>query len=432
MNYNKIFDELFPICRSITGKGYRDSVKILSRFIDFKIYKFKSGKKVYDWEIPKEWSIKNAYILNKNKQKILDFKKNNLHVVNYSHAISKNITKKKLFRKFHSIKKYPNLIPYVTSYYKKNWGFCLKYKDLKKFKEDSYFVKIDSSFSIGNVEYGLKILKGTSKKIILLSSYLCHPSMANNELSGPLVLLGLYEKIKKMRNRKYTYYFLINPETIGSICFINKNEKILKKNLLAGLVLTCLGGPKKNLSYKMSRKGNSRFDKIFNYLAKFDKSFEIRNFDPTEGSDERQYCSGKLNLPVGQIARTVYGRYKEYHTSGDNKNFMKISNIKNSVEKIFKVLKINEDLKEIERTSEKCEIQLGKRNLYPNLASFKTRKQSNDKKIDNRKQLITIQNILSYADGNHFLIDISTKLNIKLRYVEKINRILIKKKIIKS
>ena len=432
MNYNKIFDELFPICRSITGKGYRDSVKILSRFIDFKIYKFKSGKKVYDWEIPKEWSIKNAYILNKNKQKILDFKKNNLHVVNYSHAISKNITKKKLFRKFHSIKKYPNLIPYVTSYYKKNWGFCLKYKDLKKFKEDSYFVKIDSSFSIGNVEYGLKILKGTSKKIILLSSYLCHPSMANNELSGPLVLLGLYEKIKKMRNRKYTYYFLINPETIGSICFINKNEKILKKNLLAGLVLTCLGGPKKNLSYKMSRKGNSRFDKIFNYLAKFDKSFEIRNFDPTEGSDERQYCSGKLNLPVGQIARTVYGRYKEYHTSGDNKNFMKISNIKNSVEKIFKVLKLNEDLKEIERTSEKCEIQLGKRNLYPNLASFKTRKQSNDKKIDNRKQLITIQNILSYADGNHFLIDISTKLNIKLRYVEKINRILIKKKIIKS
>ena len=432
MKYNKIFDELFPICRSITGKGYRDSVKILSRFIDFKIYKFKSGKKVYDWEIPKEWSIKNAYILNKNKQKILDFKKNNLHVVNYSHAISKNITKKKLFRKFHSIKKYPNLIPYVTSYYKKNWGFCLKHKDLKKFKEDSYFVKIDSSFSIGNVEYGLKILKGTSKKIILLSSYMCHPSMANNELSGPLVLLGLYEKIKKMKNRKYTYYFLINPETIGSICFINKNEKILKKNLLAGLVLTCLGGPRKNLSYKMSRKGNSRFDKIFNYLAKFDKSFEIRNFDPTEGSDERQYCSGKLNLPVGQIARTVYGRYKEYHTSGDNKNFMKISSIKNSVEKIFKVIKLNEDLKKIERTSEKCEIQLGKRNLYPNLASFKTRKQSNDKKIDNRKQLITIQNILSYADGNHFLIDISTKLNIKLRYVEKINRILIKKKLIKG
>ena len=145
-------------------------------------------------------------------------------------------------------------------------GFCIKNKDLKKFKEDSYHVKIDSSLSRGNVEYGLKILKGNSKKIILLSSYLCHPSMANNELSGPLVLLGLYEKIKKMKNRKYTYYFLINPETIGSICFKNKKEKILKKNLIAGLVLTCLGGPRKKLSYKMSRKGNSRFDKIFSYL----------------------------------------------------------------------------------------------------------------------------------------------------------------------
>jgi len=431
MNYNKIFDELFPICRSITGKGYRDSVKILSKFINFKIYKFKSGSKVYDWKVPMEWSIKDAFILGKNNKRIVDFKKNNLHVVNYSCAVNKTVTKKNLFKKIYSIKKNPNLIPYVTSYYKKNWGFCIKHKDLKKFKESSYSVKINSSFSIGNVEYGLKILKGTSKKIILLSSYLCHPSMANNEISGPLVLLGLYEKIKKMKNRKYTYYFLINPETIGSICFINKNEKILKKNLLAGLVLTCLGGPRKKLSYKMSRKGNSRFDKIFNYLTKFDNGFEVRNFDPTEGSDERQYCSGKLNFPVGQIARTVYGQYKEYHTSGDDKKFMKISNIQKSVNKIFKVIKLNENLNEITRVNPECELQLGKRNLYPNLASFKTRKQSSDKKMDNRNQLKVIQNILSYADGKHFLIDISTNLNIKLKYIKKINKILIKRKLIK-
>lgn len=432
MNYNKIFDELFPICRSITGTGYRESIKILSKFINFKIYKFKSGSKIYDWKVPMEWTIRDAYILDNKKKKILDFKKNNLHIVNYSHPIERTFTKKMLLKNIHTIKKYPKLIPYVTSYYKKNWGFCMKYEQFKKLKSNSYFVKIDSSLSPGNVEYGLKILKGSSKKIVLISSYLCHPSMANNELSGPLVLLGLYEKIKKIKNRKFTYYFLINPETIGSICFINKNEKILKENLIGGLVLTCLGGPKKNLTYKQSRGGVSRFDRIFNYLANFDTGYEVRNFDPTEGSDERQYCSGKLNLPVGQVARTVYSQYKEYHTSGDNKNFMKISNINKSVNKIFKVIKLNENLKLMERRVSKCEIQLGKRNLYPNLASFKTKAQSNDKKIDNRNQLKIIQNILSYADGHHFLIDISSKLNIKLEHVKKVYKILIKNKIMKN
>jgi aminopeptidase-like protein len=432
MNYNKIFDELFPICRSITGNGFRESLKILSKFVNFKIYKFKSGSKVYDWELPMEWSINDAYILNGNGKKLIDFNKNNLHVVNYSYPVEGKYSKKSLLKKVHSIKRFPNLIPYVTTYYKKNWGFCIEHKNLKKFKTNSYFVKIDSTLSLGHIEYGLKILRGKTDKIILISSYLCHPSMANNELSGPLVLLGLYEKIKRLKNRKYTYYFLINPETIGSICFINKNETILKKNLVGGLVLTCLGGPKKNITYKKSRDGNTRFDKIFTYLSKFDKGYEIREFDPTEGSDERQYCSAKLNFPVGQVARTVYGQYNEYHTSGDNKKFMNISNIEKSINKIIKVIKINEYINPIERINPKCEIQLGKRNLYPNLASFKTRKQSSDDRIDNRNQLRIIQNILSYADGQHFLIDIATKLNINLSLIKKVNHILKKNKLVKN
>jgi len=328
LNLEKIFDELFPICRSITGNGYRKSFNIIKRFIPFKKYKYQTGKKVFDWSIPKEWNIKNAYVANLKGEKIIDFKKNNLHVMNYSTPVNKTMTLSSLDRNLYSIKNQPNDIPYVTSYYKKNWGFCLSHNQRIKLSNENYKVFIDSSLKKGFVEWGEYILKknvkdnSIKKHTILISSYLCHPSMANNELSGPLIQILIYLKLKRLKKRRFNYLFAINPETIGSICLIHKNLKFLKENLLSGIVLTCLGGPEKKLSYKLSRAGNSVFDKKFIQMEK-NKKVKIREFD-TNGSDERQYCSSECNLPVGQLARTVYGQNKEYHTSADDKKFVKL------------------------------------------------------------------------------------------------------------
>ena len=389
-NIDKLFDELFPILRSITGKGYIKSLNILSRYIKIKKLKYPSGKKVFDWTVPKEWVINDAYVKVDGK-KIIDFKNNNLHVVNYSSPVNKIMRLSQLNKHLYSIKKDPKIIPYVTSYYKKNFGFCMEHRKRQKLKKLDYQVVIDSKFVNGNVVNGISEIKGKTKKTILISSYLCHPSMANNELSGPLTLVGLYNKIKKWKNRQYNYLFLINPETIGSICFLSSHKEFLKKNLDSGLVLTCLGGPKKKLSYKKSRIGTSSLDKIFTNLSNNGRVL-LREFTPLSGSDERQYCASELNLPVGQVARTVYGSNNSYHTSGDNKKFMKISQVMKSITEIEKILKINDGLYPLKRYMPYCELQLGKRGLYPNINASETRNFSSDNAVTGRKQL----NILLY------------------------------------
>ena len=426
---NEIFDELFPICRSITGKNYRKSLRILGRYIKFKYLRYRSGKKVFDWTVPQEWNITDAYIKKSNK-KIIDFKKNNLHVVNYSIPINKEVSLEKLKNHLFSIKKYPNIIPYVTSYYKRYWGFCLEHSKKKKLKKGKYKVVIKSSLNTGYLENALAKIKGNTKKIVLLSSYLCHPSMANNELSGPLVLLGLYKKIKKWKKRNFNYYFLINPETIGSICFLSTYRKLLQKNLHSGLVLTCLGGSKNKLSYKKSRSENNSLDRLFLYLNKKRKCL-VRDFNPSDGSDERQYCSSELNLPVGQIARSVYGEYYQYHTSGDNKKFMKIKKVFDSINFLEKILKINDSIFPLIRKEPYCELQLGKRKLYPNI-NFESsdKKKSSDNLIDNREQLNILMGILSYADGKHDILDVAEKLNIDIEKFPKVLDIALKNKLI--
>ncbi len=415
--YNDIFDKLFPICRSITGDGYRNSISILKKYIKLKTYKVPSGTKVFDWEVPKEWIINDAYIKFKGK-KICDFKKNNLSVMNYSISMNKVVNLNNLKQNIYSIPKYPNYVPYVTSYYNKNWGFSMSHNQKKKLKKGSYEIFIDSKHKNGSVEYSLSKLKGQSKKDFLISSYLCHPSMANNELSGPLVLIGLYNKLKQHKYRHFNYIFLINPETIGSICFLNRFGKKLIKSLQAGIVLTCLGGPKKLLSYKKSRKGNSSFDKLIEHLNK-KKHILLRNFDPSEGSDERQFCSSEFNLPVGQVARTVYGQYKEYHTDADNKKFMQITKIEKSVNELYKIILLHEKCLPLKRKEPFCEYQLGKRNMYPNT---NTPKDNDERKLISNKQLnqkIKLY-ILSYADGKHDIIDIAEILNVDIYRIERV------------
>lgn len=418
----KLFANLFPLNRSILGKGYRESLKILKKYIPFKEYKYRSGEKVFDWTVPKEWKIEKAQVKLQGK-KIIDYKKNNLHIVNYSQSVSKNLSLKELNKNLYSLKDQPNFIPYVTSYYKKNWGFCITHKNRKKLKNGTYNCTIKSEHINGFLINGLASLKGNFKKINLLSTYLCHPSMANNELSGPLVLVGLYKKIKNWSNRNYSYSFLVNPETIGSLCFLKTFHKKLKKNLNSGLVLTCLGGPKKKLSYKLSKNNYSSLDKLFKYLA-LKKECLIRPFDATTGSDERQYNSPGFNMKVGNICRTVYGDYPEYHTSGDNKKFMRIQKVKDAIDKLEKILKIHDQILPFKRTMPYGELMLGKHNLYPNI-NF----QKKNKKFSSITKIIL--NILNYADGKTTILDIASKFNYNLADCLEAQQICINKKFIK-
>lgn len=434
-----LFDELFPIARSITGEGYRQSVDILSRYIPFKISRTPSGTKVFDWTVPPEWLIEDGYLIGPDGKKILDCKNNNLQVVNYSEPIDKIMELDELNKNLHSIPDQPDNIPYVTSYYKRTWGFCLTDKQRRELKPGKYHAVIKSSFIDGAVEYGLKYLRGNAadkeddinaeRKLVLISSYLCHPSMANNELSGPIVLAALYERIARWKNRRFDYLFLINPETIGSICFLHHHGKDIAKSLQAGLVLTCVGGPNQKLSYKKSRRGNSTLDRLFNVLES-EGEVEVREFDPM-GSDERQYCSSGFNLPVGQVARTIYGAYPEYHTSADNKEFVRLDKFLSTIAKIESILKMHEYLQPLERSEPNCEIQLGKRELYPSINSPQNWDKSSDLLTDNKKQLNAMLYILSYADGEHDLVDIAKLTKIKMRDLCRYAEILINAEVLK-
>jgi len=422
--YSNLFDRLYPIPRSITGNGYRKSLDILKKHIPFKIYKFKSGSKVFDWKVPMEWVIKNAF-LKVNNNLICNYKNNNISVVNYSTRVKKKTLFKYIKDKVYTLKEKPKLTPYVTSYYKKDWGFCLPYNIYKKINLNSKIeALIDSKFKKGSVDIGVKILKGNSKKLIIVSSYLCHPSMANNELSGPLVMIGIYKYIESIKNRKFTYLFLINPETIGSLCFLKRFKNKIYKNFFSGFVLTCLGGNKK-LNYKLSKKKNSFFDRMFTNLFQYGL-VDLRKFDPTSGSDERQFCSPGFNFGFGQISRLIYKTYKEHHTDGDNKKIMGINNIISSKDKICMFISILEFAGKIKRVMPYGEIQLSKYNLYPS-KNF----HSLDSDFQKNKLTKIVLGILSYADGIKDIIDIANDLRMPANDLIQALKILIKLKLIK-
>ena len=302
-------NQLFPICRSITGAGIRKSLKIIkNNFPKLRISNVKSGKKVFDWKIPDEWNIKSATIKDKNNNILVDFKDNNLHVIGYSIPVNKYLNKKSLLKKLHSIKNKPNAIPYMTSYYKRNWGFCVTEKQ-KKFinknynKNDQFKVSINSSFNKnGYLSFGEYFIKGKSKKEILITTYLCHPSMANNELSGPLVSMLLINHYKK-KKLPFSIRFIFIPETIGSITYLSKNLNHLKKNMIAGFNLTCIGDERK-YGCMLSKYKNSISDKaLLETYKKLNIKFEEYPFTEN-GSDERQFNYPGIDLPVASIFRS--------------------------------------------------------------------------------------------------------------------------------
>ena len=416
--YNIAKKKLFPLTRSLTGQGVKKTLNIIQKeFPKLQIKKFKSGTKVFDWKIPEEWNVKDAYIIDKYNNKIIDFKKSNLHLVGYSIPIKKDITKKELFKNLYFLKKQPKAIPYITSYYKRRWGFCISYNDYKILDKrysssDKFKIVINSSFNKkGNLNYGELILKGKSKKEILISTYVCHPSMANNELSGPIVSMGLINYFKNKKLNK-TLRFVFIPETIGSISYLSKNIKYLKENVIGGYNLSCIGDERHH-SCMFSKYQNSPSDEavVEAYKLLRIKNYKIYSF-LKRGSDERQYNSPGIDLKISSIFRTKYGEYPEYHTSLDNFNLVTIKGCQDG----FNVAKKSIEIL-LKRTYPKCKIicepQMGKRNLYPALST-------------KRKNPLTrsYMNFLQYSDGTNSLEKISKLIKLDLRLVKKIHNIL--------
>lgn len=361
----KYFDALWPICRSITGNGLRESFKILQEIIPFELIEVPTGTQVLDWKIPKEWNIKDAYIITPEGKKICDFKVNNLHLINYSMPVNKSLSWEELLPFLHTLPAKPDAIPYLTTYYKETWGFCLTHKEFEQLPQaGTYQILIDSTLEDGALTYGQCILKGNSEEEILFSSYLCHPSMANNELSGPLALAFLYQELSKIEHRKYTYRFVLAPETIGIIAFLAAYGQKLKSTIKAGYVLTCCGDSGK-ITYQLSKRADTIADGMMQHFlqTKYTNSI-VRDFR-VGGSDERQYCSPGFNFPVGTIMRTPYKIYPEYHTSLDDKSVMDFKALKEIIDLLVDVSKGMEMNMAIEPGHLYGEPMLGKRNLYP-------------------------------------------------------------------
>ena len=418
--YNIAKTKLFPITRSLTGDGVKKTLNIIQKELPkLKIKKFKSGIKVFDWNIPEEWNVTDAYVIDKYNNRIIDFKKNNLHLVGYSIPIKKNITKKELFKNLYFLKNQPKAIPYITSYYKRRWGFCISYNEYKILDKryslnDKFKVVINSNLNKkGNLNYGELILKGKSKKEILISTYICHPSMANNELSGPIVSMGLINYFKNKKLNK-TLRFIFIPETIGSISYLSKNIKYLKENVIGGYNLSCIGDERQH-SCMFSKYQNSPSDEA---VIEAYKLLKIKNYKVypflKRGSDERQYNSPGIDLKISSIFRTKYGEYPEYHTSLDNFNLVTLKGCVGGFNVARKSIEIL-----LERIYPKCKImcepQMGKRGLYPTLST------KNENKLTR-----SYMDFLQYADGTNSLEKISNLIKLDLKSVKKIYQILFK------
>jgi aminopeptidase-like protein len=391
-------ERLYPICRSITGNGVRETLSVLREFIPVKIHEVPSGTKVLDWEIPDEWNINDGWIKNSEGRKIVDFKELNLHVVNYSVPVDKQLDLKDLKKNLHTLPEYPEWIPYRTSYYNREWGFCIAHNQFEKLKEGKYYVKIDSEIKSGSLTYGEMFVPGKSNDEVLFSCHVCHPSLCNDNLSGIIIASKLANIISRLKLH-YTYRFLFIPATIGSIAWLSKNEDIVK-NIKYGLVLTLLGDSTQ-FQYKKTRQGDAENDKIMEYLLRNRDGSKILDFSPY-GYDERQFCSPGYNLPIGRLTRTPFEEFPEYHTSADNLDFIDAVNLGESLSLLLEFISLIENNKRFINKNPKGEPQLGKRGLYNSVGGLRTQKEYQ----------MALLWVLNLSDGNHSLLDISIKSKI--------------------
>jgi len=390
------FDRLWPINRSIAGPGLRASLDVLSDLIPTERHRFPTGTRVFDWEVPREWEVREAYIVDSNGRRRADFAEHNLHLVAHSTPVRARMSLAELRPHLHSLPDQPDAIPYVLSLYAENWGFCLSDRELRDLPDGEYEVVIDSQLRPGHVEIGEAVLPGECEDEVLFSSYLCHPSLANNELSGPLAIAALYDRLSRRPRRRLTYRFLLGAETIGTLCFLSLRGSHLRERLRAGYVVTCVGdrGP---LTLKTSRRGDSLADRAARQVLDEIGEHSVIPFDPGNGSDERQYCSPGFDLPVASVMRTMYSCFPEYHTSRDDKSFIDFPHLAGSVAVYEQIVDALEHNLVWWNTVQYGEPQLGKRGLYPGTnanAPF---------------ELKPTMWMLNLADGEHDLLAIAQR-----------------------
>lgn len=393
-------ERLFPICRSITGNGFRQSLEIIREIVpEIQVYEVPSGTEAFDWTVPKEWNIRGGWIKNLRGETIIDFNDCNLHVLGYSVPVHQTISREELLEHVYTQPEQPDWIPYVTSYYKERWGFCMSENQKLSLTDSEYEIMIDSSLEEGHLTYGELILPGETEDEIFFSTYLCHPSMANNELSGPCVQTELIKYLKALSHRRYTYRFVFIPETIGSITYLSRNLEMLQQHVKAGFVLSCVGD---NRTYSMvsTKYADTLTDRVLENVLKFHYPDYIRYSFMKRASDERQYGSAGVDLPVCAFCRSKYHEYPEYHTSADNMDLISPEGLQGAYDVMVKVINALENNYFYQMLC-KCEPQLGKRGLYPTVSQKGT-------KGDARY----MQDFIAYADGRNDLIEISNILDI--------------------
>lgn len=388
--------DLYPICRSITGDGLRETLNRIGRRIPLQVSEVPSGTAVFDWTVPREWNIRDAYVKSSDGRRVIDFNQSNLHVVNYSAPVKATMTLSELKPHLHSLPEHPGWIPYRTSYYKEQWGFCLTHRQLLEMNDEKYEVCIDSTLENGSLSYAECFVRGREESEVLFSCHACHPSLCNDNLSGIALAASLAQYLSGI-DLRYSYRFLFLPGTIGSIAWLSRNEQNVRR-IKHGLVMACVGDSGK-LTYKKSRRSNAEIDRaVLHTLKHSGDPFGVLEFSPY-GYDERQYCSPGFNLPVGSLTRTPNHCFPEYHTSADDPTFVRPECLSDSLMKYLKVIDVLENNRTYVNVNAKCEPQLGKRGLY----------RSEGGKIDQQSRELALLWVLNLSDGAHSLLDIAER-----------------------
>lgn len=413
----KFIEDLYPICRSITGDGLRKTMTEIQKHIPIAMSEVPTGTQVFDWIVPNEWNIRDAYIICPQGEKVIDFKTSNLHIMSYSAPIHAKMSLRELRPHLYSLPDHPDWIPYKTSYYKEDWGFCLAHRKLLELKEGEYEVYIDSSLKAGSLTLGELYLPGETEEEVLISCHTCHPSLCNDNLTGVAIATFLAKYINSVK-RRYSWRFLFLPGTIGSITWLSINEEQTKK-IKHGLVLACLGDSGR-MTYKRSRRGKEEIDRVVEHILRLSKEkYEIEDFSPY-GYDERQFCSPGFDLPVGCFSRTPHGRFDEYHTSADNLELIKAFSLQDSLSKLLSICFALESNMTYINLNPKCEPQLGKRGLY----------RSSGGRITSTEDERALLWILNLSDGEYQLLDIAERSGLDFYTLKKNAKRLLQKGLI--